>query len=377
VAFFYEAKPLAENAFLWSTTASSNDIADPAVPWPEGMLPGAVNNSARATMAGVARLIADLNGTITTGGTAGSYTITSNSGHVSLTNGILVTARAHATNTAAATANLNTFGAKSIRVMVNGAEAAVAAGQIVIGGSYQFRYDTAANSAAGGWILLNPSPDPTLLLTAGSIKVWASDTLETGWLWCNGASLLRADYPALFSAIGTVWGAADGTHFNIPNFCGRAPFGTDDMGGVTPATNITFAGSGIVGTTLGAAGGSQNVTLDVNTIPAHTHAGTTDSGGVDHTHAGATDSGGVDHTHNVNDALTKTSQFSGPGGTGWAATSVVASSGASLFLHTHSFTTGNSSAFAHTHTFTTGANGGGLAHQNMPPALMINFVIKT
>ena len=45
--------------------------------------------------------------------------------------------------------------------------------------------------------------------------------IPAGYLLCNGASLLRASYPALFSAIGTIYGAADGSHFNLPDYRDR------------------------------------------------------------------------------------------------------------------------------------------------------------
>lgn len=371
---------MSENAFLWSITASSNDVADPAVPWPEGMLPGAVNNSARATMAGVARLIADINGTITTGGTAGSYSVTSNSAHTALTNGILITVKASATNTAAATLNLNTIGAKSIRVMAAGAEAAIAAGQMIINGTYQFRYDTAANSAAGGWILLNPQPDPTTQIATGDIKIWPTDTLPTGYLWANGASVLRSDYPALFTAIGTTYGAVDGTHFSLPDLCGRAPFGSDDMGAITLKGRITNAGSGIVGTTLAASGGVESVTLNSNQIPAHFHSGTTQLDGVDHTHTVTTGIQSVGHTHTVapGTPTTQNGGFTGPGGNGWGGSVTTATTSSESANHTHSGTTSGASAYQHQHSFSTGVDGGGgLLHTNMPPALIVNFIIKT
>ena len=41
-------------------------------------------------------------------------------------------------------------------------------------------------------------------------------TVPRGYLPDLGTSVLRADFPALFAAIGTTWGAADGTHFNVP-----------------------------------------------------------------------------------------------------------------------------------------------------------------
>ncbi len=38
---------------------------------------------------------------------------------------------------------------------------------------------------------------------------------------CDGTSYLRASYAALFSAIGTAYGAADGSHFNVPDLRGQ------------------------------------------------------------------------------------------------------------------------------------------------------------
>src|SRR5882672_2099401 len=139
------------NFQLWSQTAASNDVADASVPWPEGMAPGQVNNSARAMMAAIASWRDDTNGSITTGGSANSLTFTSAQTLTTYLNNIRITAKAGATNTGAATLNLNTIGAKSIRSFYTGAEAAIAAGQIVANGVYDLRYDTAANSAAGAW----------------------------------------------------------------------------------------------------------------------------------------------------------------------------------------------------------------------------------
>ena len=43
----------------------------------------------------------------------------------------------------------------------------------------------------------------------------------TGFLECNGASLLRSTYSDLFNKIGTTYGNVDGTHFNIPDYRGQ------------------------------------------------------------------------------------------------------------------------------------------------------------
>jgi len=59
----------------------------------------------------------------------------------------------------------------------------------------------------------------------GSIVLWPATAPPTDWLACDGASLLRSAYPALFAVLGTTYGAADGTHFSLPDFRGRVPVG--------------------------------------------------------------------------------------------------------------------------------------------------------
>lgn len=54
----------------------------------------------------------------------------------------------------------------------------------------------------------------------GDIKHVPHDKNQPGFLKCDGSSLLREDYPDLFTAIGTIYGAADDYHFNIPDFQG-------------------------------------------------------------------------------------------------------------------------------------------------------------
>jgi len=53
------------------------------------------------------------------------------------------------------------------------------------------------------------------------------------WLFCDGSSVLRADYPDLFSVIGTTYGSVDGTHFNLPDLQGRTVLGTGTGAGLS------------------------------------------------------------------------------------------------------------------------------------------------
>lgn len=54
-------------------------------------------------------------------------------------------------------------------------------------------------------------------LPIGALIPFIGTTVPKGYLICNGASLLRRDYPDLFNVIGTKCGAADTAHFNIPD----------------------------------------------------------------------------------------------------------------------------------------------------------------
>lgn len=59
----------------------------------------------------------------------------------------------------------------------------------------------------------------------GLMLPFAGSAAPTNWLLCDGASLLRADYPDLFTVIGTTFGSVDGTHFNVPDSRGRSMVG--------------------------------------------------------------------------------------------------------------------------------------------------------
>ncbi len=108
-------------------------------------------------------------------------------------------------------------------------------------------------------------------LAPGLMLPFAGATAPGGWLLCDGSAVSRTTYAALFTAVGTTYGVGDGsTTFNLPDLRGRVVAGKDNMGGTT-AGRLTSGGSGITGTTLGAAGGAETHTLTTAQIPAHTH----------------------------------------------------------------------------------------------------------
>ena len=73
----------------------------------------------------------------------------------------------------------------------------------------------------------------------GMMVMWPGGTAPTGWLLCQGQSLLVADYPNLFAIVGTAYGSADASHFNLPDMRGRVPAGVDGTGRLTSATMTT------------------------------------------------------------------------------------------------------------------------------------------
>ena len=63
-------------------------------------------------------------------------------------------------------------------------------------------------------------------IPVGTILPFGSATVPAGWFECDGAEISRTSYPLLFAAIGTTWGAGDGsTTFTLPDLRFRCLFG--------------------------------------------------------------------------------------------------------------------------------------------------------
>jgi len=117
---------------------------------------------------------------------------------------------------------------------------------------------------------LNSGQVPT-----GSIMPWAANgNLPTGFLLCNGASVSRTTYADLFNVIGTAFGTASGTTFNLPDFQGRFLRGRDNSAGRDPdaATRTAQNTGGATGDNVGSVQGTttedhKHVTPVVSTGP--------------------------------------------------------------------------------------------------------------
>ena len=89
------------------------------------------------------------------------------------------------------------------------------------------------NGATSGGVAVATATEVAAAVPAGSVVQFARNTAPTGWLKANGAAVSRTDYAALFSAIGTTFGAGNGsTTFNLPDLRGEFLRGWDDGRGI-------------------------------------------------------------------------------------------------------------------------------------------------
>jgi microcystin-dependent protein len=91
----------------------------------------------------------------------------------------------------------------------------------------------------------------------GQVQAFGFGFAPRHWAMCNGQIMAIQQNAALFSLLGTMYGGNGVTTFQLPNLQSRVPmhFGTSPGG--------TY--------TQGQPGGEENVTLNINTMPAHTH----------------------------------------------------------------------------------------------------------
>jgi microcystin-dependent protein len=92
----------------------------------------------------------------------------------------------------------------------------------------------------------------------GQITLFGGNFAPRGWAFCNGQLVSIAQYPALFSLLGTTYGGNGQTTFALPDLRGRVPMHPGSGPGLTPKN-------------LGQQGGTETVTLDITQIPAHSH----------------------------------------------------------------------------------------------------------
>lgn len=112
------------------------------------------NNIDRALAASIKELILTTGGALTLAGSSNTYTVTTPYGLTEFIDGITVVAEINATNTGAATLNVDAVGALPIKKLVAGVETALAAGDLVQGNREIFQYDASLNSGSGAFVAL-------------------------------------------------------------------------------------------------------------------------------------------------------------------------------------------------------------------------------
>lgn len=167
---------------------------------------------------------------------------------------------------------------------------------------------------AAGTVLTSAGGFPTWAagVPAGATIDYAGSSAPSGWLVCDGSAVNRSTYAELFAAIGTTFGAGNGsTTFNLPDARGRTSIGAG-------------TGSGLTARTLGATVGEENHALSSAENAAHGHQYTRTRNDTAHAAASGSQYGVVFDEDNPN----------------------------------------------------TGNSGSGTAHNNMQPSLVLNKIIK-
>ena len=156
------------------------------------------------------------------------------------------------------------------------------------------------------------------LVPTGAIMPFAMNTAPSGWLAANGSAVSRTTYAALFAAIGTIYGAGDGsTTFTLPDLRGYF---------------VRGSGTNSDGVTSGVFGAKQ-----ADGVISHTHSGTTGNDSPDHTHQNTGPSSGQNQQGNLGGAVA------------WAGGQTYTTTGAST-RHQHPFTTSSQSPAGDTET---------------------------
>ena len=92
----------------------------------------------------------------------------------------------------------------------------------------------------------------------GEVLMFGGNFAPRSWAFCDGQLLSIASNTALFSIFGTTYGGDGRTTFGLPDLRGRAAIHEGQ-------------GAGLSNYVLGQKGGTENVTLNVNQLPSHTH----------------------------------------------------------------------------------------------------------
>lgn len=199
-------------------------------------------------------------------------------------------------------------------------------------------------------------------MIAGTVYMYAGATAPSGYLLCDGSNVSRTTYATLFDAIGTTFGAGDGsTTFGLPNLSGKIVIGTSSSHA------------------LASTGGEETHALTTTEIPSHLHQVPTHGHG--HTITATTPSFSHSITqpaYNYNKPNSTRSIYTASGATAYSGTTNTAATRTNLSIADHAATACTmSGSIANKAAFTMDNNGSGTAHSNMQPYLTLNYIIAT
>lgn len=235
-------------------------------------------------------------------------------------------------------------------------------------------------------------------IPTGGITMYGAGSAPTGWLLCDGSAVSRTTYAGLFAVISDTYGVGNGTTtFNLPNLKGRVPVGRD-------SGDSSFD-------VLGETDGAKTHTLTTSEMPSHTHTQNSHNHSQDphnhgqdphthvqnsHTHTQASHTHSHGHQHIVASYTVNVTPGSGatalatPAGSstyalsGTTDTDPISTDGATPVINsataTNQATTATNywvTAVNYPVTATNQNTGGGQAHNNLQPYLVLNFIIKT
>lgn len=197
--------------------------------------------------------------------TANAATVTANAASTTA-NGIAATANTALTNSTNAVTTANTANSTATTANTTANTANTTANSAL---STANSAVSTANSALTFAQAINP---------VGAVIWVATSTAPNGFLKANGAAVSRTTYAALFAALGTQFGAGDGSStFNVPDLRGEFIRGWDDSRGVDSGRTFGSNQSGMVGPhnhTVNDPGHSHSVNINVYQQGAGSNAAT-------------------------------------------------------------------------------------------------------
>ena len=169
----------------------------------------------------------------------------------------------------------------------------------------------------------------------GAMYDWPGAVVPYSWQLADGGPLLRVDYPELFDVIGYAFGGAGDT-FNKPDCRGRMIVGAGQ-------------GAGLTNRLRAQQGGAETVGLAIAHMPSHGHG-----------MGNAT----TDHTHDVGQEIRSIALD---------ISAIPAGVTTVALVYPSASVTGGQSQ---THTHNAAVTGGGTAHENMAPFVVLNKIIR-